>query len=73
MRSFNAFLEGFDSSDVSIISNTDIVHLVHAPVMGHGKPGQDIRVLVGGEMSTGSNVVAPRLDKFVLGGEPRLP
>ena len=55
MRSFNAFLEGFVSSDVSIISNTDIVHLVHAPNMGHGRPGQDIRVLVGGEMSTGSN------------------
>ena len=34
MRSFNAFLEGFDSSDVSIISNTDIVHLVHAPPDG---------------------------------------
>ena len=73
MRSINAFLEGFESSDVSIISNTDIVHLVHAPNMGHGRPGQDIRVLVGGEMSTGSNVVAPRLDLRVLGGEPRLP
>ncbi len=73
LRRFNAFLEGFGSSDVSIISNTDIVHLVHAPAMGHGRPGQDIRVLVGGEMGTGSNVVAPRLDLRVLGGEPRLP
>ena len=57
MRSFNAFLEGFVSSDASIISNTDVVHLVHAPVMGHGKLAQDIRVLAGGEMGTGSNVV----------------
>jgi hypothetical protein len=73
MRSFNAFLEGFDSSDVSIIPNTDIVHLVHAPAMGHGRLAQDIRVLAGGEMSTGSNVVAPPLDKRVGGGRLRLP
>ena len=68
MRSVNAFFEGFVASDVAIMSNTDIVHLVHAPEMGHGQPGQDIRVLVGGEMSTGSNVRAPRLDIRVLRG-----
>ena len=34
--SVNAFIEGFDYSDVSIMSITDIVHLVHAPEMGHG-------------------------------------
>ena len=73
MRSINAFLEGFESSDVSIIPNTDIVHLVHAPGMGHGKPRQDTCVLVGGEMGTGSNVAAPRLGIRALGGELRLP
>jgi hypothetical protein len=69
MRSVSAFFEGVVASDVAIISNTDIAHLVHAPELGHGQPGQDIRVLVGGEMSTGSNVRAPRLDIRVLRGE----
>ena len=54
MRRFKAFLEGVEPSDVSIISNTGIVHLVHAPLMGHGTPAHLITLAVGwvgGEMN----------------------
>ncbi len=54
MRRFKAFLEGVEPSDVSIISNTGIVHLVHAPFDGtwDACSPDHLRVgWVGGEMN----------------------